>query len=68
MKNIGPRISVACFFTTYLEPTNKIYGPIKDLLSDDNPPMYRQITVQDFVTYYYSQGIGAPSVLPYFKL
>jgi hypothetical protein len=32
---VGPRISVACLFSTHLQPFNRLYGPIKELLSDD---------------------------------
>ncbi|WCJ24005.1 2-oxoglutarate (2OG) and Fe(II)-dependent oxygenase superfamily protein [Euphorbia peplus] len=35
--HIGPRISVACFFSTYVMPKARLYGPIKELLSEDNP-------------------------------
>ncbi|XVF77998.1 hypothetical protein PTKIN_Ptkin14bG0093100 [Pterospermum kingtungense] len=50
-KNEGPRISVACIFRTHHHPENssKLYGPILELLSEKNPPLYRQITVKEIV-------------------
>ncbi|KAJ9548830.1 hypothetical protein OSB04_021374 [Centaurea solstitialis] len=32
----GPRVSVACFFSTSLAPSTKVYGPIKELVSNEN--------------------------------
>ncbi|KAF2292751.1 hypothetical protein GH714_027859 [Hevea brasiliensis] len=29
---VGPRISVACFFSTNLKPTSRLYGPIKEFI------------------------------------
>ncbi|MBA0615032.1 hypothetical protein Godav_015231 [Gossypium davidsonii] len=64
----GPRVSVACFFTPHLYPSTRIYGPIKELLSKENPPLYRETTVEDFISYYDSKGLDEKSVLAHFKL
>ncbi|XP_041007302.1 1-aminocyclopropane-1-carboxylate oxidase homolog 1-like [Juglans microcarpa x Juglans regia] len=66
--NIGPRVSVACFFTPHLYPSTRIYGPIRELLSEDSPPVYRETSVQDFVTYYDQKGLDGVSALTHLKL
>ncbi|KAK6911341.1 Isopenicillin N synthase-like, Fe(2+) 2OG dioxygenase domain [Dillenia turbinata] len=63
----GPRISVACFFSTRLQPLERLYGPIKELLSNDTPPLYRETPLCDYIAYYHAKGLGK-SVLPDFKL
>lgn len=61
----GPRFSVACFFSTSLAvPSTKVYGPIKELLSDDNPPRYIETTLHDYIQHSFSKGFdGVPRLL-----
>ena len=65
---VGPRVSVACFFCTGLQPSPKLYGPIKELLSEDNPPKYRETTVRDYCNYFSEKGFDGTSSLPHFRL
>ncbi|XP_076890720.1 1-aminocyclopropane-1-carboxylate oxidase homolog 1-like isoform X2 [Bidens hawaiensis] len=65
---VGPRVSVASFFTTGLIQTSKIYKPIKDLLSVDNPAKYRSTTVKEYVDFYRAKGLDGTSALLHFKI
>lgn len=66
--NIGPRVSVASFFRAGPRAQEKLYGPIKELLSEDNPPRYKETTFADFAAYYDAKGLDGISALEHFKL
>ncbi|XP_058751990.1 1-aminocyclopropane-1-carboxylate oxidase homolog 1-like [Vicia villosa] len=66
--HIGPRISVASLFRTqdhspeYME---KVIGPIKELLSKEVPPIYRDISFKEFLAHRFANGIGVSALSPY---
>ena len=67
-KLVGPRVSIVCFFTLHLYQSTKLYGPIKELWSEDQPPGYRETSIKDFITYFDGKGLDGKSALTHFKL
>ncbi|KAK6781018.1 hypothetical protein RDI58_023202 [Solanum bulbocastanum] len=53
---VGPRISAASFFTGGSTPP-KMYGPIKELISDENPPLYKEFLATDYTAKYFSKPL-----------
>ncbi|KAL2319847.1 hypothetical protein Fmac_028816 [Flemingia macrophylla] len=66
--DVGPRISIACFFRPVGKGTLKLYGPIKELLSEDNPPKYRETTVAGYQAYYVAKGLDGTSALTHYRI
>ncbi|BAU02397.1 1-aminocyclopropane-1-carboxylate oxidase-like protein [Vigna angularis] len=62
------RVAIAFFFTHDHCPSTRMYGPIKQLLSEDNPPVYRETTLQDFNHHFYKKGLDGIPALSHFKL
>lgn len=48
--------------------TNKKYSPIKELLSEENPPVYREVTLNEYIDYYNKQGFDGYVSLPHFSV
>lgn len=61
---VGPRISTACFFIGDIVPP-KIYGPIDELVTQENPPLYKEFTVSSYVNKYSSRAINKSTVEDY---
>ncbi|CAM0908224.1 unnamed protein product [Alopecurus aequalis] len=65
-KKTASRVSIACFPSN---PTSKrVYGPIKELLSEENPPLYRETLIRDYFTHFYSVGLGPKTAINDFRL
>ncbi|KAG9152628.1 hypothetical protein Leryth_024416 [Lithospermum erythrorhizon] len=64
----GPRISVGCFFYPSSQCMMKPYGPIKELLSDSNPPIYKEVTYLEYIHQYRKMARERNQTLPHFKL
>ncbi|KAL5566892.1 hypothetical protein UlMin_030056 [Ulmus minor] len=64
----GPRISVAFFFTTHFQESDKLYGPIKELLTNETPPLYKETLVKDFMNLFHSEGLGGIRALDLLRL
>ncbi|KAM5561196.1 1-aminocyclopropane-1-carboxylate oxidase [Rosa sericea] len=65
---IGPRISAACFLYPSATHRFKPYGPIKEFLSSDDLPIYRETHLGEYLAYYRSKGLDGNSALSHFKL
>ena len=67
-KNVGPRISVASFFRADIQSGNsrRLYGPIKELLSEENEAIFRETTVKEFVSHTYSIGLDGTNKMQVF--
>ncbi|KAI3894739.1 hypothetical protein MKX03_031561 [Papaver bracteatum] len=65
--HVGPRISVGCFYRASLDKPTLLY-PIRELTSETNPPVYRNITFKEYINYAHSRGIDGVSSLNNFKL
>ncbi|KAG2267362.1 hypothetical protein Bca52824_061917 [Brassica carinata] len=65
---VGPRISIAGFFSTNMLPNSTVYRPIKELLSEENPPKYKDFTLEDYTKGYIEKGLDGTSHLSRFKI
>ncbi|BBN67584.1 2-oxoglutarate and Fe(II)-dependent oxygenase superfamily protein [Prunus dulcis] len=42
-------------------PLERLYGPIKDLLSEDKPPKYRETTIREYTAHFNDKGLDGTS-------
>ncbi|OWM85739.1 hypothetical protein CDL15_Pgr023672 [Punica granatum] len=69
-KKEGPRISVATFFRAQdmMGNASRFYGPIPELISGENPPVYRNIDIKEYMDYFISKGLNGSSALTPFRI
>ncbi|CAI9118252.1 OLC1v1019790C1 [Oldenlandia corymbosa var. corymbosa] len=67
---IGPRISVASFFRPRYGGgvVTRPYGPIKELLSEENPAVYRGTTIEEYTAQFLKESMDGNAALAHFKL
>ncbi|KAK2966108.1 hypothetical protein RJ640_001522 [Escallonia rubra] len=63
---VGPRISVACFLSGPVL-SSKVYGPINELISEGNPPVYREVQLGEYAAKFASTGVDEDRRLDYYK-
>ncbi|XP_015967468.1 1-aminocyclopropane-1-carboxylate oxidase homolog 1 [Arachis duranensis] len=67
-QKVGPRISVAYFLRQHVDDESpRMYGPIKELLTEDNPPIYKEMKMSDLVKLVYTTKLVS-SPLNHFRL
>ncbi|BAT84342.1 hypothetical protein LR48_Vigan03g130300 [Vigna angularis] len=68
----GPRVSVAAFFSNNSHDLEKgitkVYGPIKELLSKENPPIYRNTSIGEIMAHHFAKGLDGNHALNPFRL
>ncbi|GMN53448.1 hypothetical protein TIFTF001_022585 [Ficus carica] len=54
-----PRVSAAFFFCGRFAPParERMYGPIRELTSEENPPKYREVLFAEYFSKFYSKGL-----------
>ncbi|KAM3356528.1 1-aminocyclopropane-1-carboxylate oxidase [Capsicum galapagoense] len=62
------RMSVACFFGISPWESHKLFEPIAELISEDNPPKYRATTAKEYRNYALSKGLDGTSALSPYKI
>lgn len=70
-KKVGPRTSLVYYYKALRRTesgASQAYGPIKELLSQENPPVYRKTEAEEFAKYYLIRGLDGTSPLQHFKL
>ncbi|KAL5717996.1 hypothetical protein ACHQM5_010942 [Ranunculus cassubicifolius] len=64
--HVGPRVSVACFLNAHAD--TKPFGPIKELISAETGPIYRDVTMLEYFNRFERQGLQVKSDMENFKL
>ncbi|XAR61120.1 Deacetoxyvindoline 4-hydroxylase, partial [Bertholletia excelsa] len=66
-QKVGPRLSAAVFLSPSAENDGTAYGPIKQLLRDNEKPLYREATFPEYFKDYTSSMPSGIKSLPHFQ-
>ncbi|MFQ6632550.1 hypothetical protein Gotur_009196 [Gossypium turneri] len=66
--HVGPRISVACFFSGHASLLDKPFGPIKKLISEANPPRYEEFLLKEYFAKFFASSLDTKPPIDYYKL
>ncbi|XP_052117496.1 deacetoxyvindoline 4-hydroxylase [Arachis duranensis] len=70
-QKVGPRVSVSCSLRQHVQnECPKMYGPIKELVTKENPPIYKEMKMSDLVKLVYTTKLDYDvfSPLKHFRL
>ncbi|XP_039058616.1 1-aminocyclopropane-1-carboxylate oxidase homolog 1-like [Hibiscus syriacus] len=67
-RSVGPRTTVPCFFAPAAALRDKPYGAAEQLVSAENPAIYKATSFHQYFPYYRSNGRDGRVVLPHFKI
>ncbi|XBH98922.1 hypothetical protein VPH35_128366 [Triticum aestivum] len=62
------RVSIAVFFNPGKRGDSVFYGPLPDLVSEENPPKYRSFTMSEFFGAFFKRDLASKALLENFKL
>ncbi|KAK2970146.1 hypothetical protein RJ640_019614 [Escallonia rubra] len=65
---VGPRISVTCFFMPSGRAALQPFKPIKEIVSNENPAIYRDFLCAEYYEASKKKGEHIPSALPRFRI
>ncbi|WCJ24011.1 2-oxoglutarate (2OG) and Fe(II)-dependent oxygenase superfamily protein [Euphorbia peplus] len=63
-----PRISVLGFFAGRLALPERVYGPIEELLSEENPAKYKQVHIREYVSRFFTKRLYEKPSIDDYKL
>ncbi|XP_040933198.1 1-aminocyclopropane-1-carboxylate oxidase homolog 1-like [Gossypium hirsutum] len=66
--HVGPRISVPCFFSGHASLHDKSFGPIKELISEANPPRYKEFLLKEYIAKFLSSSLDNKPPKDYYKM
>ncbi|KAF8014556.1 hypothetical protein BT93_H0392 [Corymbia citriodora subsp. variegata] len=59
----GPRVSAACFVTGRMGLSEKVYGPIEELVSEESLPLHGEFRASEYVSLYQEKKLSDKSGL-----